>query len=1721
VTTYTGTNGNNTINGSNGDDTISGLGGQDTLNGGNGDDTVSGGTGSDLIDGGNSNDTLSGGDDNDTVTGGNGNDVVDGDGGNDDLSGGNGNDVVRGGSGNDDISGDNGDDQLTGGAGDDVIDGGNGFDTAYYSGNIGEYTFSNSGGYLHVVHLGGAGPDGHDQVKRVERLVFADRVIDLGSGNNAPVAVDDHVAINEDTGTYSSGAASVKDNDFDFEGQPLTVTPGNFTGTYGTLHLNSNGTYTYTLFASAQALAQGQNVTDSFNYTVSDGSHTDTGQLVFHIAGLNDAPVANPDSAAGTENEVLNINVLVNDTDVDNGAMLTVTAASVPPGQGTASVVGNQVQFDPGSDFDHLAAGATQVVTVNYSITDEFGATSSSTVSITVTGTNDGPVANPDTASTTENAAVFVDVLSNDTDADDGATLTVTAASAPAGQGSASVVSNQVLFDPGSDFDHLAVGDTEVVNVSYTITDENGATSSSTIAITVTGTNDGPVANPDTATTDENTAVMIDVLANDTDADDGAVLTVTSASAPPGQGTASVVGNQVLFDPGTDFDHLAAGASSTVLVTVNYSISDDQGATASSTIAVTVTGTNDGPVANPDTASTTENATVTVDVLTNDTDVDDGAVLTVTAASAPAGQGSAAVVGNQVEFDPGSDFDHLAVGETQVVNVSYSIEDEHGASSSSTIAITVTGTNDAPVINAGGTDASGSATELPDGDPGENIVVHSDSGTIAFSDADTNDTHSASFTPQAGGYVGTFTLDPVDQPGDSVDWHFNVSDADLDDLDEGETVTQTYTVTVDDGHGGTATQDVTITLTGADDAVGPDGTNWYIDNSAVGSTQDGSADNPYLSIAAFNAAQGTPTGPGVNDNVFLLAGTGTYAEADGINLLDGQVLTGVASGPLRPTIVAIAGDGVDLAMNNNVSGIDIGDTSGAGISDSGGSVGNAIISDVAKSGTGQIVDIDQGGTLNVTLNSAESLGSSGGAIDLDGVGGSFTVTGGTNITGVQNDGGIDITGSSLNATFDGGGTVSTLATTAVNFVGNSGSLTLAGGLDIVTTDGAGLNATGGGTVTVQGSGNSIAANGSGTALNIANTAIGAPGATFESISAGTAVGTAGVGISLVNTGTAGGLTVTGTGAAGSGGTIEHKTGAEGSTTGGIGIYLNNTSGVSLNNMQLNDFDNHAIRGESVGGIRVTNSTIGGVIGDASAGADAPVSFGTSGGANGFADGSSSLFQNVDISGGVEHNVEVYQQSGTFNLTVAGSTIHDNSATTGSDGLQIETTGTAHGIVAVSTTTFDDNKSQAVQATALGTSHLELTLNDNDVLTSTQGNEGFVLANGASGDLTVAVTDNNFTGVLGTNILVGSVAGNATSAAELNAIVSGNVMTLDGFATNRTLQALFSSTVGQVSTAKVTIDNNTINTIADPVNGLAEPLFVDTPDSGTDPLVYVSVTNNTVNIDDDANVALRGIAVQSRQSISQMHADVTGNIVNFLDGAGSAVGIRVRQSGSGTLDLEPGVGGANAAAVLAANNPGSTTQVLGTVTVSANNSVVIPPDAPASPSLPSFLLAGFDAGLLPAVHDNSRGGGLSLSTLGNVVETAIAHWSDAGASAQQIAAMRGVTISVTDLFGRELGASDAGEILIDHDGAGYGWAGSGGGMDLLTVVMHELGHAAGLGHDSGDDSDLMSAYLNQGEARLPDVLFETDAVAPAAVAAGDLAPLPPLPDHIPHFSELAM
>ena len=154
-----------------------------------------------------------------------------------------------------------------------------------------------------------------------------------------------------------------------------------------------------------------------------------------------------------------------------------------------------------------------------------------------------------------------IDVLANDTDVDNGAVLTVTAASGARRPGHRQRRSPTRSVRPGHRLRRPRTSATARSWRQVHIEDEHGATSARPSTITVTGTNDGPVANADTDTTGENAAILVDVLANDTDVDNGAVLTVTAARRRrPGQRPASVA-NQVQFDPGTDFDHLAAATA--------------------------------------------------------------------------------------------------------------------------------------------------------------------------------------------------------------------------------------------------------------------------------------------------------------------------------------------------------------------------------------------------------------------------------------------------------------------------------------------------------------------------------------------------------------------------------------------------------------------------------------------------------------------------------------------------------------------------------------------------------------------------------------------------------------------------------------------------------------------------------------------------------------------------------------------------------------------------------------------------------------------------------------------------------------------------------------------------------------------------------------------------------------------------------------------------------
>ena len=226
------------------------------------------------------------------------------------------------------------------------------------------------------------------------------------------------------------------------------------------------------------------------------------------------------------------------------------------------------------------------------------------------------------------------------------------------------------------------------------------------------------------------------------------------------------------------------------------------------------------------------------------------------------------------------------------------------------------------------------------------------------------------------------------------------------------------------------------------------GTVWFIDNSGGGSGGSGTQADPFKSIASFNAVNDN-TGlshPGTGDTIYLREGTGTYSEADGINLLNDQILIGqgenlvinhtvqgnitVETGSVgdTPTIV-VTGAGnqaIQLAQNNNIHGLNVGmnNATAVGIADGGGTVGNLTISNVGVgvgSTLGQAIDIDQGGgTLSVALNSVNSSGGVNG-IELAGaMTGTFAASNSGTLSG-HSGAEVSLSGGSTN--FSYGGTI--------------------------------------------------------------------------------------------------------------------------------------------------------------------------------------------------------------------------------------------------------------------------------------------------------------------------------------------------------------------------------------------------------------------------------------------------------------------------------------------------------------------------------------------------------------------------------------------------------------------------------------------------------------------------------------------------------------------------
>ncbi len=479
--------------------------------------------------------------------------------------------------------------------------------------------------------------------------------ITVNAVNDAPVAVDDNATTNED----ETVTIDVIANDTDIEGDALSI---------ATLSTAANGAAT--IDGSAEIIytpTLNFNGTETLSYTVSDGDLTDSGSITITVNAVNDAPVAIDDSATTNEDETVTLNVIANDTDIE-GDGLSISALS-SAANGTAVISGTtNIVYTPIANFN-----GTEIL--SYTVSDG-DLTDSGSITITVDAVNDAPVAVDDNATTNEDETVTIDVIANDTDIE-GDALSIATLSTAANGAATIDGSAEIIYTPTLNFNGTET-------LSYTVSDGD-LTDSGSITITVNAVNDAPVAIDDSATTNEDETVTLNVIANDTDIEgDGLSISALSSAA---NGTAVISGTtNIVYTPIANFNGTEI---------LSYTVSDGD-LTDSGSITITVNAINDAPIAVTDSYTTAEDTTLTAPVATgvlaNDTDIEDDP-LTAIEVTAPTNGILTLNTDGSFEYVPNANFNGSD-------SFAYKANDGTADSNTITVSLTIDGVNDVPVVNA-------------------------------------------------------------------------------------------------------------------------------------------------------------------------------------------------------------------------------------------------------------------------------------------------------------------------------------------------------------------------------------------------------------------------------------------------------------------------------------------------------------------------------------------------------------------------------------------------------------------------------------------------------------------------------------------------------------------------------------------------------------------------------------------------------------------------------------------------------------------------------------------------------------------------------------------------------------------------------------------------------------------------------------------------------------
>ncbi|MFW1090744.1 tandem-95 repeat protein [Vibrio parahaemolyticus] len=480
--------------------------------------------------------------------------------------------------------------------------------------------------------------------------------------NDAPVAKDDIATTQEDTAV----TIDVLPNDSDVDGDKLSIESASVPKEQGTVEV-VNGKLVFTP-------AENFNGDAEITYTVTDGALTDQATVKVTVNAVNDTPVVESNVADQTLAEdftpyTIDLNTVFSDVDnVDGELKFSVSGNS----NIQVAIVNGIATITPTADWNGSE-------TLTFTATDPSGESVSQTVDFTVT-----PVADivADKATVVEDTPTIIKVLGNDTFEGDDKVVSLDAENGP--KNGTVIVNNDgtVTYTPD---DNYVGKDT----FTYIVT-SGGVSESTTVEVNVTPVNDAPVAKDDIATTQEDTAVTIDVLPNDSDVD-GDKLSIQSATVPEAQGKVEIVEGKLVFTPAENFNGDAE---------ITYTVTDGS-LTDQAKVTVTVNPVDDAPTIKVDAVES-----ITEDAVSTDTVV---ATLTVRDTDTPEDQltvslennsnGYFVLVGNEVKLTQvGVDAVNNDELNLKDLTISASVSDGVNPTASDSDSLIVTRVNDAPTV---------------------------------------------------------------------------------------------------------------------------------------------------------------------------------------------------------------------------------------------------------------------------------------------------------------------------------------------------------------------------------------------------------------------------------------------------------------------------------------------------------------------------------------------------------------------------------------------------------------------------------------------------------------------------------------------------------------------------------------------------------------------------------------------------------------------------------------------------------------------------------------------------------------------------------------------------------------------------------------------------------------------------------------------------------------